>query len=69
MTTQRATDLYQPQAANLPTGPLWMAAGLGKQRLYILPGHKLVAVRQTDQLWAGERAVFSDMTFVKLLVQ
>lgn len=69
-TTQRATDLYQPQAATaLPQGPLWMAAGLGKQRLYILPGHKLVAVRQTESLLAGERAGFSDVTFLKLLVQ
>lgn len=45
-------------------GDLVMAAGMGKQRLYVIPSRKLVAVRQTARLAGGERAGYSDTTMV-----
>ncbi|HRK36791.1 MAG TPA: serine hydrolase domain-containing protein [Burkholderiaceae bacterium] len=64
-----ATDLYQPATGALAGVRVWMAAGLGKQRLYILPDHGLVAVRQTDRLWDGEQSGYSDAVFLQRLLQ
>jgi CubicO group peptidase (beta-lactamase class C family) len=67
-TTENATDLYTGGAETLPIKQLWMAAGAGKQRLYILPDHNLVAVRQTGNILLGERSNFSDVEFLRLLL-
>ena len=64
-----ATDLYQPATGALAGVRVWMAAGLGKQRLYVLPDHGLVAVRQTDRLWDGEQSGYSDAVFLQRLLQ
>jgi len=48
----------QNQAARGPDGqPLrvMMAAGLGKQRLYVIPQHKLVVVRFAEATAQGQR--------------
>lgn len=45
---------------------VWMAAGLGKQRLYILPDHQLVIVRFAEATRDGQR--FSDEQFLRLLL-
>lgn len=67
--SRMATDLLQPAPGGSAMGRVWMAAGLGKQRLYILPDHGLVAVRQTDRLWDGEQSGYSDITFLQRLLQ
>lgn len=41
---------------------VWMAAGLGKQRLYVLPDHDLVIVRFAENTAAGRR--FEDAEFL-----
>jgi len=48
----------QNQAARGPDGPplrVMMAAGLGKQRLYVIPQHKLVVVRFAEATAQGQR--------------
>jgi hypothetical protein len=45
-----------------------MAAGAGKQRLVTLPERNMVAVRQTRRLLLGERSGFSDIEFLRLLL-
>jgi hypothetical protein len=40
----------------------WMAAGLGKQRLYVLPDHGLVIVRFAENTAAGRG--FEDAEFL-----
>lgn len=45
---------------------VWMAAGLGKQRLYILPDHDLVIVRFAEATLEGQR--FCDEHFLRLLL-
>lgn len=42
---------------------VWMAAGLGKQRLYVLPDHDLVIVRFAENGTEGRR--FADAAFLK----
>lgn len=42
---------------------VWMAAGLGKQRLYVLPDHDLVIVRFAENTAGGRR--FEDAEFLK----
>ncbi len=66
-TTENATDFYRGGADALPVAQVWMAAGAGKQRLVIVPERRLVAVRQTGRL-LGERSGFSDVEFVRLLL-
>ncbi len=68
-TTENATDFFKGGAATLPVAQVWMAAGAGKQRLVILPERQLVAVRQTARVLGGERAGFSDVAFLRLLVE
>lgn len=67
---QRATDIAG--AADVPQG-LIMAAGAGKQRLYIVPSRKLVVVRQAsgirDALEGRERNGFSDLAFWRALLK
>jgi hypothetical protein len=46
-----------------------MAAGAGKQRMVILPERNLVVVRQTSRMLLGERTGFSDVEFLRLLLQ
>lgn len=46
-----------------------MAAGAGKQRMIIVPERQMVAVRQTRRLLLGERAEFSDVEFLRLLLE
>lgn len=67
-TTENATDFFRGGADALPVARIWMAAGAGKQRLVIVPERQLVAVRQTARLLAGERAGFSDVEFLRLLL-
>lgn len=71
------SNLFKPAPANKGYGMTWwlldgigaMAAGAGKQRLYILPEEKLVVVRQTT-LRMGERAgtSWSDSAFLSALL-
>ena len=66
-----ATDLYtNPLAADLPDD-LIMAAGAGKQRLYILPAEGLVIVRQEPLTLRSLRSGgsgFSDVEFLRLVL-
>jgi CubicO group peptidase (beta-lactamase class C family) len=68
-TTENATDFFRGGADALPAARIWMAAGAGKQRMVIVPERQLVAVRQTARLLAGERAGFSDVEFLRLLLE
>lgn len=67
-TTQTATDFYRGGGAELPIERIWMAAGAGKQRLYILPDRQIVAVRQTARMLRGEKVPYSDLEFLRLLL-
>lgn len=67
-TTKNATDFYLGAADTLPADKIWMAAGAGKQRMVIVPERKLVAVRQTSRLLLAERSGFSDVEFLRLLL-
>lgn len=69
-TMERATDMYKDRAGldSLPVKDVWMAAGAGKQRLYIIPERKIVAVRQTARMLMGERVPYSDVEFLRLLL-
>ena len=67
-TTADATDFFRGQADALPADRIWMAAGAGKQRLIIVPERNLVAVRQTSRVLLGERSAFSDIEFLRLLL-
>ena len=67
-TTENATDFYKGGADELPVSEVWMAAGAGKQRLYIVPDRQVVAVRQTSKMLLGERSGFSDVEFLRLLL-
>lgn len=62
----RASDLVGFRTDPRAPQQLWMAAGMGKQRLYIVPDRKLVIVRQSGRLLAGERSGFSDVDFLRL---
>jgi CubicO group peptidase (beta-lactamase class C family) len=68
-TTENATDFYRGGAESLPVSQVWMAAGAGKQRMVILPERNLVVVRQTSRMLLGERTGFSDVEFLRLLLQ
>jgi CubicO group peptidase (beta-lactamase class C family) len=68
-TTQNATDFFHGGATGLPVAQVWMAAGAGQQRLVIVPERQLVAVRQTARVLGGERAGFSDVAFLSLLLE
>ncbi len=68
-TTENATDFYRGGADALPVTQVWMAAGAGKQRMVILPERQMVAVRQTDRLLLGERSGFSEIEFLRLLLE
>ena len=49
-------------------GDIWMAAGAGDQRLYLIPSQETVIVRQTDSILRGD-SNYSDRDFlVKALV-
>jgi CubicO group peptidase (beta-lactamase class C family) len=67
-TTENATDFYKGGADGLSVSEVWMAAGAGKQRMYVLPDRKMVAVRQTSKMLLGERSGFSDVEFLRLLL-
>jgi CubicO group peptidase (beta-lactamase class C family) len=67
-TTENATDFYTGGADSLPVKDVWMAAGAGKQRMMIIPERNMVAVRQTARMLGGERAPYSDVEFLSLLL-
>ncbi len=67
-TTENATDFYKGGADSLPISRVWMAAGAGKQRMYVLPERNMVAVRQTSRMLLGEKSGFSDVEFLRLLL-
>lgn len=67
-TTENATDFYKGGAESLPVAQVWMAAGAGKQRMVILPERNTVIVRQTSRMLLGERSGFSDVEFLRLLL-
>lgn len=67
-TTENATDFYRGGADGLPVSVVWMAAGAGKQRMFVLPERNMVAVRQTSRMLLGERSGFSDVEFLRLLI-
>lgn len=67
-TTENATDFFRGGADALPVTQVWMAAGAGKQRMVILPERQMIAVRQTRRLLLGERSGFSDVEFLRLLL-
>ncbi len=63
---RRATDLAGHDA---DFGLVWMAAGAGRQRLYVVPDADMVIVRQTDRVMASLMARapdWSDRDFVAL---
>ena len=65
-----ASDLYtHPRRSELPDD-LFMAAGAGDQRLYIIPSINLVVVRQTDRIFFRSRAArrYSDVEFLLALL-
>ena len=68
-TMREASDLFtHPRRDELPQD-LFMAAGAGNQRLYIIPSKELVIVRQTGRLLQGRRGRrFSDVEFLLTLL-
>lgn len=46
-----------------------LAVGAGKQPMVILPVRRMIVVRQTDRLLLGERPAFSDVEFLRLLLE
>ncbi len=71
-TMQVASDLYNhPRRDELPAD-LFMAAGAGNQRLYILPSQKLVVVRQYPKAfelgWRSQIRAYSDVEFLLALL-
>lgn len=68
-TMREASDLFtHPRRGELP-GDLFMAAGAGNQRLYIIPSKELVIVRQTGRILHGRRGRrFSDVEFLLMLL-
>ncbi len=63
---RRASDI-SAFAAGLPE--VWMAAGAGRQRLYVIPEAELVIVRQTDRVMAalmGRAPEWSDGEFLTM---
>jgi CubicO group peptidase (beta-lactamase class C family) len=69
-TMRQASDLFtHPRRGELP-GDLFMAAGAGNQRLYIIPSMRLVVVRQTGRILEGRRGrQFSDVDFLLALLR
>jgi hypothetical protein len=67
---RQASDLFtHPRRGELP-GDLFMAAGAGNQRLYIIPSMRLVVVRQTGRILEGRRGrQFSDVDFLLALLR
>lgn len=64
-----AADLFEA-ADMLPE--VWMAAGAGKQRLYVIPSQQLVIVRQTAGVMAAMRGRgpdWSDAEFLALVLE
>lgn len=62
-------DASAAALAGLPT--VTMAAGAGDQRLYLIPDHDLVVVRQATGILAGRRRggpVWSDADFLRLVL-
>lgn len=71
-TMQTATDLYShPRRDELPDD-LFMAAGAGNQRLYIIPSRDLVVVRQYPKVfelgWRSKLRAYSDVEFLLALL-
>jgi len=70
------SELLKRRAAATPKRPVaeldgkpatvWMAAGLGKQRLYVLPQHNMVVVRFAEATAAGRR--YDDREFLRPLL-
>lgn len=69
-TMRQASDLFtHPRRRELPDD-LFMAAGAGNQRLYIIPSMELVVVRQTGRILQGRRGrQFSDVEFLLSLLE
>ncbi|MBM4009663.1 MAG: serine hydrolase, partial [Planctomycetes bacterium] len=56
-----------PRGAPKDLPAIWMAAGLGKQRLYVVPSVRMVAVRFAPL--NSERSAFSDTRMLTLLLE
>lgn len=56
-----------PRGAPKDLPAIWMAAGLGKQRLYVVPSVRMVAVRFAPL--NSERSAFSDSRMLTLLLE
>lgn len=65
---RRAKDAEIPRALGPDGKPVvvWMAAGLGKQRLYVLPQYRMVVVRFAEATPKGR--AFDDREFLRLLL-
>jgi hypothetical protein len=68
--TLRKRALNQEAKADLDVGgkslTLWMAAGLGKQRLFVIPDRQLVIVRFAEPSADGRR--FNNRDFLEPIV-
>ena len=59
----RNTGVADDLAAMAAIGRVWMAAGAGHQRLYLMPDRNLVVVRQATRSLAANRRDWSDLAF------
>lgn len=69
LAAQNATVKELQPLANATWAPedMYLAAGAGKQRMYVLPSMKLVVVRQASLSVAGR--TFTDEDFISLLIR
>ena len=66
---RRRPQAGQIQAIAMPDGTpakVYMAAGLGKQRLIVMPDQKLVIVRYAESIREGQQ--YSDAKLIELLM-
>jgi CubicO group peptidase (beta-lactamase class C family) len=61
----RNTGVADELAGMGSIGRIWLAAGAGNQRLYLMPDRNLVIVRQATRILAASRRDWSDRTFLQ----
>lgn len=64
----RRSGVAEDMAGLNRLGRMWLAAGAGNQRLYLLPDRDLLIVRQANRILASSRQPWSDTTFMQMVM-